>query len=274
MEVMEKRKIVFSINKIIVEGRACILNDFDSIKREDRKTFTIESEIVRVIELMKDVFENRFVALYFKKGEKYPYCKDVFNSKQEKIIKNPRSVDNIELSEPIFLLIDLTTSRIFISDQKKKAEIMVLLKEITNKFIEIKPLMKQKEFIDKIRTVKEISFSAEPNMFTKTNTLSENLVEDIYGYGAKEATLKLKYDQSSNFKVAREKIRAIYNKRECFKNITIIGRTSDKFEKIFNIEEVVGKLSLNITIDTNTKLFNKDEVFTSLITKIKEKNEN
>jgi len=270
-----KKGLQFSVNQIIIDGNPSQIKDFEVLKDDLEITKIGEKEeILYVKKIIYKKISNRFVEIYFQEGEKYPYPDEIFDTRKVKIGENPRPVEDIELSKQLFILIDLKTSRIFLSDQRKKEEVLDWLRRKINKHIIIKPLMGEKEFLDKIKKIKEISFSVESNLFSSTSTLSKALVDNIYGYGAKTASLKLLFERGTNMTTELlEKIKDIVGRKEIYKNITIIGRTTENFESIFNVQEIIGKINILILPLEKTQKFDDEEVYEKLVKKIEEKDE-
>lgn len=275
---MKKKELKFAVNQLIVEGNNPDIEDFDLIKENDLEKYSLhykegqkeKEEILSIKKISKNIFNNRFIGFYSEEGDKFPYSDKVINSELNEV-DNPRSPEEIELKNQFFCLVDIKTGRIYISDQRKKKLLEDWLKKKIKKDVIIKPLMLEKDFIDKVTSLREISFSVEPNLLNAYNfgTLSTELSQDIFGFGAQEAIIKLIYKNKKISKEIIEKIRALIGRKKDFKNITIIGRTSDEFESIFNIDEIINKVSIWIEPDLNTQKIDCEIVFNSLINNIK-----
>lgn len=274
---MAKKELKFATNQLIVDSKNPSLENFLFLKDEDleKTSMTIgderKEEILSILKIKRINFEERFVTILFEKGDKYPYSEKVINSELNEV-DNPRSSDEIELDDQFFVLIDINTARIFISDQRKKNWLIVWLKNKMKVRIIIKPLIAEDDFIKKIKSVSEISFAVEPNLLNSHNfkTLSSELVNDIYGFDAEEAAIKLIYKNKKINEKIIAKIKALIERKNEFKNITIIGRTMEDFESIFNIAEIINKIPIIMEVDENTRKLDHKEVFELLISKIKE----
>ena len=274
---MAKKELRFAVNQLIVEERNPSLRDFDSLKDDDLEKFSIvnvdekKEEILSIKKIKKIVFEERFVAILFEGGERYPYPEKVINSELNEV-DNPRSSDEIELDEQFFALIDINTARVLISDQRKKNMLLNWLKDKLKKRIDIKPLMAEEDFVEKIKSISEISFAVEPNLLNSYNakTLSSELANDIFGFGAEEAVIKMIYKNKKINEKIIEKIKSLFERKSDFKSITVIGRTAEDFESIFNISEIINKIFISVDVNNSTQKFDHNEVFESLISKIKQ----
>lgn len=251
------------------------ISDFDLIKESDAETFDIakgeEKEILTVKKISKAIFEDRFVALAFDEGEKYPYPPRVINNdlcEQD----NPRASNLIELDVQTFVLIDVSSQRIWISNQKKKNQIANWLKEKINTDVVIKSIIKDGEFIDKIRSVREVSFTVVPNIFntSKQDILSSHLVQDLLGFGAQKAKLSLEFNNSKISDTIKSKLSSLIGRKNEFSDITVIGCSDENLESTFNLEEISSKVQLDLPIIAESGLLDSNNVFSSLINKIKE----
>jgi hypothetical protein len=272
---MDRKEVKFFINQILVNGRSAAISDFDPIKNEDLRTYSMavngeEKQIISIIKAFKENREERFVLFYTEEGDRYPYPKKVIDS-DLKEIDNPRSADEIELTSQFFAVIDTATSRIFISDLRKKPTFIAWLKTITEKDITIKPLMVEEQFIEKIESLDQISFTVEPNLFNlDSGTLSSTLARDIYGFEAEEAVVKLIYKKRKVSAKIIDLLKEAFNAKSAYKNITVIGRTTDKFESMFNMNEVVSKISLRASLEESTQKIESSLLFIQIINRIKQ----
>jgi hypothetical protein len=271
----------FSISQLIVDNRVVSVDDFDLIDDEilDKKTITFrneednkkEEDIFSIQKIIKTTKEGRFICIYFEEGDKYPYSDIVIDDHLQES-KNPRSINEIELSNQFFVMIDCSNSRIFISDYRKKLLLLEWIKDKINKKVFMKPIMVEKDFLDKIKRVKEISFTVEPNLFNSYNkgTFSTTLADDIFGFGASSANIKMFYKNTDISKTILQKMSSLIERKNDFKNITIIGRTADTFESIFNMNEVVSKVNISVDTSKINRKLNYETVFDLLIAKIKQ----
>lgn len=272
---MEKKDTRFLVSQIIIDGRRAKLEDFDLVKNTDVKPTRIQNpdgnwETIDIIKSYKKIEEDRFILLYTEEGGKYPYPETVIDDSLSET-KNPRPVNQIEMTEQFFVLIDIKTSRIFLSDQRKKKAFRDNLVRTIQKEVLIKPLIVEGQFLDKIKTIDEIAFTVDPsNMFAQdSGTLSDSLVHDIYGFGAEEATISMKYKKKKVSDKLSSLLKEVFQKKAAFKNITIVGRTSDKFESVFNMEEITSRITIETPLEQSTQKTDNELLFTKLISKIK-----
>lgn len=273
---MANKQLKFSVNYLIIDGSECDISDFTDLQEEDLVKHDIThredkiTETLAIKKVAKKCIDNRFVTFYFNQGSKYPYPDTVINT-ELKESKNPRDPDQIELDDQFFALIDIKNQRIYLSDQRKRYIISDWLKNKLEKEITIKSIIEEQEFINRLKSVNAISFTLVPNLFNSASeeVLSKSLVDDIYGFGADKAKLELSYKDGN----VTDKIKAIFNsllnRKNEFETITVVGRNDENLESVFNLDEIVNKLSIEVNDFEESKLLNPDTVFVALIDKIK-----
>jgi len=274
---MAKKQLKFYVHQLVIEGIDMFdCSTFNIIKNSDTETFEMKKikddkvEILSVKKILKNIYENRFIGISFDMGDKYPYSPKVVNEdlcEQD----NPRKADLIELDEQLFVLIDVQTQRMWISDQRKKGDLRIWLKDKLDKATIVKSIINDKEFIDKIKSVKEISFSIAPNLFnsSRQDTLSSHLIDDILGFGAEKAKLSLEFNNSKISDKIKSKLRSLIGKKDEFNDITVIGRSDENLDSTFNLNEITSRVQIDIPTNQASELLNPNEVFLTLINKIK-----
>lgn len=273
---MSKKTLKFTVNQLIINSSRFDLSTFSDLKDADLDTYKVvhkegeKGEILSITKFTKAIEDERFITIYFNEGNKFPYTDKVIDSNLEEH-DNPRSAEEIELDNQFFVLIDVKTQRIFMSDQRKKTSFISWLNEKMKKEIVIKPIISEKEFIQKIKSINKICFTVVPNLFNSPNEdiLSNKLVQDIHGFGAEEGRIELSYTDARITAKIINKFNALIGQRYNFKEITVIGRSDENFESIFNINEIINAIYIDIDCSNETKLLDEKNVFAVLINKIK-----
>lgn len=173
-------------------------------------------------------------------------------------------------------MLDEKTQKIYLTNYKKRTEVQLWLKRNFKKSEGplIKPLFAEKDFIEKIESINEISMTVQPNLFNASSkwSLTRILRDDALGYGADEATLTFKYKKRMS-NVIRDRARDLISHRPEFKEITIVGKSLDGFDTTFNTSEIVNKITVHPAQDPRTQMFVPQEVFHALIAEIKNSDE-
>lgn len=268
------KNLTFCINQILIDDKPVKAKDFDMVTDDLEHEYinhsSGEKEVLSIKKFIKTENYN-FIQIFIEEGDKFPYPPKVVDVKKMEEVDNPRSPDEIELNAQLFVLIDVNSSRVFISNQRKKTEFAEWIAKKIGKSVIIKPLIPEDNFIDTIKSIDEINFTVERNLLNfNGSSLSAELARDILGFGAQEATLKLIYkkDKSISEKI-KEKIKGIIENKAQFRNITIIGRTSKEFETVFNIEEIINRVIISVTVNPETQKLDPQEVFAVLTLKIR-----
>lgn len=274
---MATKQLSFCVNQLIINNAQCDLLTFAALGDEDIVKHDIThkedgvTETLSIKKVNKNCVEDRFVTFYINQGDKYPYSETVINGDLEET-KNPRDPNQLEMDDQFFALVDTSTQRIYLSDQRKKYLIRSWLEEKTCKEVTIKSIIAEEEFIDRLSTVNQISFTLVPNLFNSTDDgfLSKNLVQDIYGFGAEKAKLELIYSGSRITENLKDLFKKLINRKSEFESITVIGRNDENLESIFNLQEITNKLIVEVNeFGEGSKLLNPEAVFRALIEKIK-----
>lgn len=274
---MANKFLKFSIFQLIIQGEIPFsVETFSSISETDMETFNIqhseeEAETLSIKRVSKKISENRFICFYFNEGDKFPYSPMVIDTTDMQEKENPRSPEDIEMDDQFFILIDVLTQRLYLSDQRRKGTFQAWLREKISKEVSIKSIIDEESFLDRIKSVSRISFAVIPNLFNSgsQDVLSEHIAEDIYGFGAEKARLELDYrniDISGNLK---QKLASVMRQKVQFKEITIIGRSDEGFESVFNLEEVINKITVDIPLQDKTNLLDCALVFERVVARIK-----
>lgn len=259
---MQYKDLIFSSFLIIVNESPLIESDFFKAFEIDTELEIVNSEINYSINITK---ENQFARLYMQYGNPFPRPDNVKNRKTHTVEKNPRNSDQYEPKQE-FGLIDFKNSILWLSNSKRKNFIIEVLKDklVTNDII-IKNVYSEEDFVNSIKKIEEIKFSALPNLFSSTNSLTKELSAEILGYGANIATIILKFTNQTVGDKILGKIKNLLNNKVTYKSLVITGRDSDNFGIIFNNEILSKRIPLKGMVDEN-EIFDVENVFSQLIT--------
>lgn len=268
------KNLKFSISQLIIDENQFLIKDFDGLEKDSIDTDTIgtdkdEKYILKITKCTVNRSENRFVQIYQLYGGRFPYPTEIVGEDLN-THPNPRSPGEIELDKQFFALIDCQEQRIYISDQQRKYSFCDWLGNKISKDVEIKSIIEEKEFVEKIRNIDRIYLSVEPNLLNSyAGTLSNELVNNIYGFGADRARIEFQYNQTRISDQIKSKLQQAFNQKETSKNLVVIGRDDKGFESIFNSGEIISKISVDVEEDIVSKLAIAEFVFPALIDKIK-----
>lgn len=273
---MANKPLKFSIFQLIIETETPFtVKTFSSVEDQKLETFEIgpkeDKETLSIKRVNKECFEDRFIAFYFNEGNKFPYSPTVIDATDLIEKENPRPAEDIEMEDQFFVLIDVSSQRIYLSDQRKKGTFSAWLKEKIKKETHIKSIINEGEFLNKIKSVNRIYLSVVPNLFNTSSQdiLSHNLARDIYSFGGEKARLEIEYGNTRMTDIIKDKFNQVLGRKGDFQEVTIIGRSDEGFESIFNLDEVISKLVIDVSVQEKTNLLDPTIVFNILIDKIK-----
>ncbi|WP_410879491.1 hypothetical protein [Myroides sp. DW712] len=260
---MAKKVLTFS-------GIVCFIND-SRISLEEFKTVVHEGTFDEVngnsVQIFKLDYDNDYLKVCFSDGSAMPRNPNVYNKTKQELEPNPRESDQIEPKD-YFAIFDLKTSYLWLSNTKKKSVILdYFQKKFGNKKIVFKDVYEEQKFIDSLKTLDQIKISAAPNIFTQTNSLSQALVDEMYG--AHEAVLHLKYQNILVGDTLLEKVKSIFKNRTNFQGVMISGRDEKNLGMLFNNSLFTRKIDIKANVDEN-EMFDTPDVFTQMISKLEE----
>lgn len=274
---MSLKDVSFSGNRIIVGNKPCVLNDFDLIQDSTEKTEIKatskegKSETLNIKTISKFTFEGRFLCIYFLEGDKYPYAEKVMSGDNLEVVDNPRDPELIEMDKQVFVVVDITTQKIWLSDQRQKSTIMKWLAKVIKAEVEIKSILSEEEFITKLDLVTNIYFALETNLFASAEgTLSETLLSDMRGYEADVARVSFLYKSTKVSDNIRKQIANLFGRRSAFREICVVGKNDEGLDTVLNLDSVVTKIHIQADQDDSSKLLTPEQVFNEIILKIKQ----
>jgi hypothetical protein len=267
---MAPKELCLSGNRLVIDNLEIIEpSDFDVIPTQATEPLTIAGEILSIDKVERLVYNERFLSLYFERGDKYPYPDKVYDAATSSEVDNPRSADEVELDVQFFVLIDCEKQRIYLSNQRVKTWLEKFLTTKLGRNVTIKPVIDEGDFMDKISSISEVTLSADASEVSTKETLAGILASDAYGYGAVRAELRLVYKQRKSLSErARNAANEFLGRRGEFKKLTIVGRSSEGFERVFNSEEIAYKIPTRPEVDPKTGKFISEAVFMAAMLRI------
>jgi hypothetical protein len=262
---MQYKDLIFSSYLIIVDEKPLDETAFNKVFSIDKEFETNNNETNYTITVSK---VDNFARFYIQYGNPLPRPENVRNTETHQSEENPRQPNQYEPKQE-FGLIHFNNSVLWLSNSKKKNFFIDLLKarfETTN--VIIKNVYSEEEFINSIKNVEEIKFSAMPNLFSQTNTLSKELSEEILGYGASIATLIMRFTNQSVGINILSRIKNLLSNKTTYRSLVITGRDADNFGIIFNNEFLSKRIPLKGKVNDN-EIYDVENVFSQLISALK-----
>jgi len=259
---MQYKELVFTSYLVIVDEQPLTEDVFFKYFQDGNKLTRIVNETTYTLDINK---EENFTKVYLQYGHPLPRPDNVINTDTLQSKDNPRQANEIEPKQE-FALFNFNNSSLWLSNMKRKAFFIELLKEkIDGKSIIIKNVYNEEEFLNSIKKVEEIKFSAFPNLFSDTNTLSKELSDEILGYGANIATLIMKYTTNNSITAGIiQRFKNLFAHKETYKSLVITGRDENNMGIIFNNEIFSKRIPMKALVNEN-EIYNIQNVFAQLI---------
>jgi hypothetical protein len=180
---------------------------------------------------------------------------------------NPRKTNQYEPKQS-FAIIDFLTGSLWLSSERMKSFVWTFLIEKTSSpNLAIKELFSEAEFIKTLNRVDSIRFSAAPDLFNTTHTLSSEFVKDINGYEAPVAIIHFKYQDKFVGSTLQQKISTLIKAKEYMRSIMISGKDANNVGMVFNSDMISKKLSIRTKLRDNGT-FDENDVFDKLKQKL------
>jgi hypothetical protein len=257
------KDITFSSFLVLINEKAIDENSFFSNFPDNREIKTSKNETNYTLRFSK---ENAFSKISIEFGNPFSRPDNVINTDTLEPESNPRQSNQYEPKQD-FALIDLKISILWLSNANRKPLIHDILEELHSE-VTIKSVYNEDEFIKQLKKFEEIRFSAFPNLFSQTNTLSKELSDEILGYGASIAILIMKFSsQNLTSQTLLGKVINLIKNKESYKSLVISGRDKEDFGIVFNNEVLQKKVTFKAKINTN-EIYDIHDVYENLILKI------
>lgn len=254
-----KKDLKFTGYFMTINKKALNIDEFKGVLPEQEHKYTYAEQYYTFTPLYVD----HYLFLPISHGSPYPLPDNVRNIKTFETEKNPRSEEQYEERQD-YAIIDFNTGYLWISNIYRKIVLWTIFQEkFINQPVSIKEVYDEKEFIDKIDRLDEIKFSAVPNLFSSTSTLSEELNKELLGYGGATTTIHFKYENTKVIDFIRAKLSSLLKSKAAFKSIMISGKDESGIGMFFNPETIMKKITIKTTLNDNGT-FNDEDVLTNL----------
>lgn len=255
-------KLIFHNYQVIVEQSPILKEHIQSILDNGYAYAKSETEMAQI----EAEEYNNIVFLTFSKGSVFPLPPNLINIKNKSKTKNKRTEMEYE-PEFLYGLIDLKKGVAWLQYHAFSLFKQAIEESNPNKYIEIKQVLDEEEFVKRINELSQIKLAVLPNILGGNIELTEHIQEDIYNYGAEYAEIIFHYKRSKPIEFIKDTIKKIIKNKTEYKKLVISGRDIHNLEMIFNTNLVSSKVSIITTID-GKGIPNKDELFKELQARI------
>jgi hypothetical protein len=257
------RLIVFSGSFLTANNQAINIEEFQE-KIPGNTYSVIENKKIHTYTLN---YYRHYLKIKFGDGSAMPRNPTVIDISTSEALPNPRQANQVEQRET-FGIIDFKSGFLWVSNYKKRNALLDFLRQnFKDKEIVSKDVYSEEKFIQTIKKLDNIRLSVTPNLFSKSNTLSAVLSEEINGYEATSAILSFQYHDKFVGNNLVQKIRSLFDNKLSFTGIVISGRDEKNLGMLFNPEGFFRKIEFKASIDEN-EMFLADELFIQVIARI------
>lgn len=260
--------VTFSSFELTVNGHLPGANFLNSAFFPKKRNITFD-QVLHQIEC--EVIEDRFYWFYSNYGKAMPHRDIVIDLTSGDEQENPRTTQQVEPNNQLFVMYDSESTLLYISNLQKKGFFNDYLTQFTDDEVIIKNVYKTiEEFIDEINSLETIKFTGSRDLFNSDGDLFSPL-RDIFGYGEpEEFTIEAKYHTPMKEALKRELLRLNgYQNKNDIRTLVCIGKDERGFETVFNTNSFISKISFPLQKDDQL-LFPPDMVKAQTVLKLKE----
>ncbi|WP_279034430.1 hypothetical protein [Lactobacillus intestinalis] len=214
------------------------------------------------------IVDKDFWFIFINYGNSEPRGEKVYDFKENKKLKNPRTSSQAELKDQLFAYYDFKNEILYLNNSNKKKIIIKILKETTHLIFNIKNIyIEVEDFIAKLKEVNSFEFTSEKDIFSLPNEEAQRrALEDLTGTTApKVFKVQAKYHKNSSYSIFNflkkmgKKVKA-----NQLKGLIIKGKSESGFERVYNTDTLIQKEVLkHVTVDENNQ-FDPENVLKAL----------
>ncbi|WP_294466060.1 hypothetical protein [uncultured Anaerofustis sp.] len=205
---------------------------------------------------------NNILWIYCQFENKNKYGTTVYDDTTKKIINNTRDKSKVELREQLFIAYDINTKRLYISNINKKGFIKTYIKSRLGYDIIIKNIYSSLDDFQKaIKYLKTISFTEYHNIVNYQPDTIFNRQINVLGIDI-PYKLKMQLDYSRRpISTLKKTINMLKSNRNnaYFENVILIGEDDKGIEQIFDFNNIIEKINIDVKKDENEQ-YNSKEV--------------
>lgn len=234
-----------------------VISEFKRIKSKFHKIEKVDGE--------------HYTFIVVNSGDIEPRDEFVVNIDSTAVRENPRKKNEVELTKQVFIYYDFLTNLLYISGVRHKKLFEDVLDLKSDEDILIKGIYEDKEtFLQLIKSVEEISFKSEGNLFAMLSDKRRTLYDFFETNELEDFTLDLKLKGISKEKIIKF-LKSILREQENqgVSYLMIRGKDESNFEYVYNSNSFIKKITILSDKQENYK-FNSNAVLLTLREKIRE----
>ena len=214
--------------------------------------------------------DDSYFWIYLNYGNTSPRTDEIPDISTGAKINNPRKDSQIEPNKQIFSVYNKESNILYISNLQKKNAIKELFQSKTDQEIILKNLYKNiEDFLEDLKSLDHISFvRREVDILNAEHDINKFFPNTLGLDNPDTFKIEAKFDRKISSKLKEAVIQFKNNHRHCIKNIKIVGKSENGFEKIFNETMLVNKFTILAQKD-HQGLFDSESVKVKTIQKLK-----
>ena len=149
--------VKFKTLQMIIDGHSSLYDDIKSIVQYGSNKYYYNKEVYLI---NKIIINNRYLWMYCQYDNSKLYGDVVFDTENEKQLKNKRRKNEIELRKQLFCAFDIDSQILYINDYTKKGIIKSYVSDTLQKEAIIKNIYSSlEEFQEGVKFLKKVKFT-------------------------------------------------------------------------------------------------------------------
>lgn len=226
-----------------------------------------------VYEIQTEIKEDRFLLISVDYDD-LKYRDTVYNLATQSERKNPKARTEIEFKQQLFACYDIQKKEFYISNAQKKCAVRILFNEALGTHIKTtirERLSSVDEFAEAVTAITKVKYTQTRNL---VNEAPDSVFAQRYDPLALEvpdrlvSTLEYKNKIDARPVISRLKELVDKQKTKEIESIEIIGVDAEGFEQMFNLDNIVKGINIDIKQDDDGR-YDADNVFFRLMAVLK-----
>lgn len=199
-----------------------------------------------------ECLEDRFLWISCDYDNANKFNENVFNHNTFEKQANPKSKEQVEPRQQVFMLYDTSKLVLYISDLNRRPFFTDYLGDILQKEIKIKPIYGSVEtFCETVKTIKELRFTQVDNFMSQQSDIF-TVAKNMSGLDIESLQVKVGFgDVPVN--VAHPLLSRIKGKRDQFENVIVVGTDECNVEQTFDYSSVLKHIEIHPVKDENER---------------------
>lgn len=251
--------VKFKTLQMIIDGHSSLYDDIKSIVQYGSNKYYYNKEVYLI---NKIIINNRYLWMYCQYNNSKLYGDVVFDTENEKQLKNKRRKNEIELRKQLFCAFDIDSQILYINDYTKKGIIKSYVSDTLQKEAIIKNIYSSlEEFQEGVKFLKKVKFTQYRNV---VNTLDKKSIftqqTNILGLDLPDKiTMQVEYTDTLIGKV-KNGMQELKQKRDqgLFTDIIVIGEDDFGIEQSFDFRSVIKNIEINVNKNEDDRYNDKE----------------